>query len=405
MNKVFFSDLSLFLIKVLKNPFLFILSTSILSFAWVFLSQKYNWVLIPELAFLPELKNAVIFITLYWIIYNATQVGSRVFLEWASSKNYTLLFIIFPPIHSSLNGALFIVMLNMLLFSLNIQGSLGLILAKSAKIMLIIVIASVIYKIICSLERYIINKYIENNADISNSRKINTQLTILKRIIVFILVLLTFVAITMLFDSVRGLGTSLLTTAGIISAVGAFASQQSLGRLFAGLQLAFTQPMRLGDTVIIDHEFGQVEEITLSFITVKLWDLRRLILPTDYFTNKGLLNLTRESSELLGTIFLYADYTLPVDLVRSEFIELLKKSIYWNKRVGTLEVTDMKESTMEIRCLVSADDAGNLWKLRCDIREKLIKYIVEHHHSCLTKTRSLSLNNLSGSSMKSPATV
>jgi small-conductance mechanosensitive channel len=228
---------------------------------------------------------------------------------------------------------------------------------------------------------------------VSSSRKIYTQLTILKRIIIVFGVFLTFIAITMLFDSVKGLSTSLLTTAGIISAIGAFASQQSLGRLFAGLQLAFTQPMRIGDTVIIDNEFGQVEEITLFFITIKLWDLRRLILPTDYFTNKGLLNLTRESSELLGTIFLYTDYTLPVDLIRKKFTELLKASAYWNKKVGALEVTDIKQSTLEIRCLVSANDSSNLWKLRCELREKLIKYVVDHHHNCLAKTRSLSLNN------------
>jgi small-conductance mechanosensitive channel len=378
---------------ILKKPLLFIVIFYTLYFSWLALSEKYNWDFFAYFNFLPQLKEITIFITLYWIIYNAIKLGSRLLLEWTSRNNYTLLFIILPPIYSSLNGALFIIMLNMVLFSLNIQGVLGLILDKSAKILLILVIASVLYKIISSLEHYIANKYIEHNADISNSRKINTQLTILKRIIVFLLILFTFIAITMLFDSIRGLGAGLLTTAGIISAIGAFASQQSLGRLFAGLQLAFTQPMRIGDTVIIDNEFGQVEEITLSFITIRLWDLRRLILPTDYFTNKGLLNLTRESSELLGTIFLYADYTLPVDLVRDKFMGLLKASNYWNKKVSALEVTDIKESTMEIRCLVSADNADNLWKLRCDIREKLIKYIVENHSNCLAKVRNLTFNN------------
>lgn len=402
MNKNYFGNLIHFLIKILKLPLLFLFSFYSFYYAWIFVSQKYNWD-ITYFTISPALENVIIFITLNWVLYNMAEVGSRLLLQWAAAKNYRTLMIIFPPIYSSLNGTLFIIMMNMLIFSLNIPGVGGIILEKAAKIMLILVIARVFYKIISSFEKYIINKYIEHNPDLSHSRKINTQLIILKRIIIFLGALLTFVAITMLFDSVKGLGISILTTAGIISAVGAFASQQSLGRLFAGLQLAFTQPMRIGDTVIIDNEFGQVEEITLSFITVKLWDLRRLILPTDYFTNKGLLNLTRESSELLGTVFLYADYTLPVDLIREKFINLLQASPYWNKKVGALEVTDIKETTMEIRCLVSANDAGNLWKLRCDLREKLIKYIVDNHHSCLAKTRNLSLNHISPDSLLTPS--
>ncbi|MEO8401604.1 MAG: mechanosensitive ion channel family protein, partial [Gammaproteobacteria bacterium] len=113
----------------------------------------------------------------------------------------------------------------------------------------------------------------------------------------------------------------------------------------------------------------------------------------DYFTNKGLLNLTRQSSELLGTLFLHADYTLPVEMVRKKFFELLEESKYWNKKVGALEVTDIKESTMEIRCLVSSDDSSCLWKLRCELREKMISYLVHEHSSCLTKTRHLHLNS------------
>lgn len=269
------------------------------------------------------------------------------------------------------------------------------VLEKTINIIFILAIACIFYRIINRLEKYIINKYIEPHSGLMYSRKINTQLAILKRVIIFLGFILTFFAIAMLFDSLKNFGIGLLTTAGIVSAVVVFAGQQSLSRLFAGLQLAFTQPIRIGDTIIVDNEFGQVQEITLSFITIKLWDLRRLILPTDYFTNKGVLNLSLDSSELLGTIFLYVDYIVPVDLIREHFLKLLEDSQHWNKKVGALEVTELKESTMEIRCLVSADDASLLWKLRCDVREKLIKYIVDNHYDCLAKTRNLYLSDKS----------
>ncbi len=394
MNTLFTKNLARSLIKIFIYPCLFGVFFYALYFASVFFSKKYGINISPYFAFLTPLKEIMSFILFYWILYNTVEVCSTSLLHWADKTNHSLLKIIFVPIYSSLSGALFIVMLNLVINTLNPPGMLGIILGKFAKIILILVIANVFYKIICSLENYIVNKYIQNSSNLINSRKINTQLTLLKRVILFMGGLLTFIAILMLFDSMKGLGTSLLTTAGIISAIGAFASQQSLGRLFAGLQLAFTQPMRIGDTVIIDNELGQVEEITLSFITVKLWDFRRLILPTDYFTNKGLLNLTRQSSELLGTIYFYADYTLPIEKVRKKFLDLLESSEHWNQKVKALEVTDIKESTMEIRCLVSADDSSHLWKLRCELREKLIQYIVAEHNSCLAKTRNLNLNNV-----------
>jgi small-conductance mechanosensitive channel len=193
----------------------------------------------------------------------------------------------------------------------------------------------------------------------------------------------------MVFDSVKNLGAGLLTTAGVLSAIGAFASQQSLSRILSGLQIAFTQPIRIGDTVVVDNEFGQVEEINLSFVTVKLWDLRRLIKPTDYFTQNGVLNLTRESTQLLGTVFIYADYTLPLEAVREKFKELINQSNFWDKNVYGLDVTDATDRSLEIRLLVSAENADLLWKLRCEMREKMIAFLVDTYPECLAKTRQV----------------
>jgi small-conductance mechanosensitive channel len=279
----------------------------------------------------------------------------------------------------------------MTLTSLHIDGVIGVFFDKLAKVLLIIMIARIFCKIIYSLEKYINNKYVSETENYAASRKLQTQISILGRLAIFLIAIVSLSAMIMVFDSLRNIGTSLLTTAGILSAIGAFASQQSLGRVFAGLQLAFTQPIRIGDTIVIDNEFGQVEEITLSFITVKLWDLRRLIVPTDHFSQKGVLNLTLHSAELLGTVFLYADYTLPVDQIRKKFIEFVSLSPLWNEKVAELEVTDIKEHSIEIRCLLSANNASNLWKLRCQIRESLIRYIVDNHYDALTKSRTISL--------------
>ncbi|MCC2667265.1 MAG: mechanosensitive ion channel protein MscS, partial [Gammaproteobacteria bacterium] len=141
------------------------------------------------------------------------------------------------------------------------------------------------------------------------------------------------------------------------------------------------------DTVIIENENGQIEEINLSYVVVKLWDLRRLILPTDYFFSKGLQNLTLNSTELLGTIFIYADYTLPIDIIREKFHEYVNQSELWNRNIATFQVTDMKEKTMELRGLVSAKDGDSLWRLRCEVREKLIKFIVKNYPQMLSVKR------------------
>jgi hypothetical protein len=146
--------------------------------------------------------------------------------------------------------------------------------------------------------------------------------------------------------------------------------------------------------VIVDKESGQIEEITLSYIVIKLWDLRRLILPTDYFTGKSLQNLTRSSTELLGTIFIYVDFTLPVDKLRTVFEKLVQQSDLWNGKVCALQVTETKETTMELRGLLSAANSSELFALRCEIREKMMRHIVEHYPDSLPKTRNISAESI-----------
>jgi small-conductance mechanosensitive channel len=143
---------------------------------------------------------------------------------------------------------------------------------------------------------------------------------------------------------------------------------------------------------VIDKDSGQVEEITLSYVVIKLWDLRRLILPTDHFTNKGVVNLTRNSTELVGAILIYVDYKLQVDVLRKKFYEILEESTLWDKKTSAFQVSDLKEQSVEIRALVSARNSGDLWNLRCEIREKLLSFIVENFPQNLPKAWPLLMN-------------
>lgn len=334
------------------------------------------------------LKQAAQFTAIFWMILNTLNDGQLELQNWFIKRNKKIFAILLPMISKSLKAAVIVLMLNILIPALGFNPQVDEIVAKAAKVALIAILAWVVITFVNGIESLILNQYsIDENP--LYARRINTQVLLLKKVIMVIIGVVTVASMLMVFDSVKNLGTGLLTTAGVLSALGAFASQQSLGRIFAGLQIAFTQPLRIGDTVIIDNEQGQVEEITLSYIVVKLWDLRRMIVPSDYFTNRGLQNLSRTSTDLLGTVFFYVDYMLPLEPVRAYFNEVLKNSKLWDGKVSNFQVTDIKESSMELRALVSAKDAGTLWDLRCEVREKIMQFIIKNHPQCLSKTRNM----------------
>lgn len=347
----------------------------------------------PYIKLIVYLLNIGEYITYFWLAISIYHAFNDHLLKWLLENDHNILFVIISTLSKSLYAAIALLMLSALIPFLGITGLQEKLLVSITKLSLIAVIGWIFIQIVNGVEKLII-QYIDiaNNNGIK-VRAINTQVILLKKIIQAIIIIIVIAAGLMCFDSVRSLGTGLLTTAGVLGAIGAFASQQSLSRLFTGLQLAFSQPIKIGDTVIIENENGVIEEITFSYVVVKLWDLRRLILPTDYFFSKGLQNLTRNSTELLGTIFLYADYTLPIDMIRKKFLELVENSKLWNKNVATLQVTDCKEHTFEIRGLMSANDASNLWDLRCEIREKLIQFIAEHYPNALPTTRNINLTS------------
>jgi small-conductance mechanosensitive channel len=251
-------------------------------------------------------------------------------------------------------------------------------------------------RLVAGLEEFLLKQYNIAAEDNLSARKMYTQLRIVKRIVNVIIIIIGFAAILMTFEKVRQLGTSLLASAGVAGIIIGFAAQRSLATLFAGLQIAFTQPIRIDDVVIVENEWGRVEEITLTFVVVRIWDLRRLVLPITYFTEKPFQNWTRITSDILGSVFIYVDYTASVQKIRDKFFEILDQSDQWDGKVRVVQVTNTTERTMEIRALMSALDASTAWSLRCEVREKLIDYIQQNYPDALPKVRGEILGDKPG---------
>jgi len=225
------------------------------------------------------------------------------------------------------------------------------------------------------------------------ARKHNTQVRVLARTIDVLLVMLTLSAALMTFPAVRQYGVSLFASAGVAGIVAGLAARPVLSNLMAGVQLAMTQPIRLYDAVIVENEYGTIEEITSTYVVVKLWDLRRMIVPLTYFIEKPFQNWTRESSSLVGNVMLYLDYSAPVDIIREKFNAILKESKRWDGQVCVAQVTDFKEGTMELRLLMSARSSGQTFDLRCEVPEKLIDFLQREHPEALPHSRQIAFKS------------
>jgi len=258
---------------------------------------------------------------------------------------------------------------------------------KVGSILLIVSIAWGLMAILRAFKKVILSRLDTSQEDNLRQRKFLTQFNIMESIIYFLIVLISIGASLMLFEEVRQLGISLFASAGVAGIIIGFAAQKLIATVLAGLQIAITQPIRIDDVVIIENEWGRIEEITLTYVVVKIWDQRRLVVPSTYFFEKPFQNWTRNTSEILGTVFLYTDYHVPFDALREELTRLLESTPLWDKRVNVLQVTDAKEYGVEIRALVSAKDSPTAWDLRVFIREKMIEFIQKNYSESLPRTR------------------
>jgi small-conductance mechanosensitive channel len=229
-----------------------------------------------------------------------------------------------------------------------------------------------------------IDVHVANNLQ---ARKSLTQLKVFKSILNAVIVIVAIALILMSFDQAKIIGKSLLTSAGILSVIIGFAAQKSIGMFLAGIQIAITQPIRLDDVVIVEGEWGKIEEITLTYVVVKIWDSRRLVLPVTYFLEKPFQNWTKTKADIIGTVFFYVGFDFPVQALREFLPEMLKGNPNWDENVWNVQVTDSNERFKEIRILVSSSDASKNWDLRVEVREKVIDFIQANYPQCFVKIR------------------
>lgn len=256
------------------------------------------------------------------------------------------------------------------LFSVRVAGTLGLV-AIAWTVIRLIQLGSNVF------ERRAIAASQGSPAGAAQTRGIQTRVRVLRRVVSVVVAACAGAVILMQFEVVRNVGLSLLASAGVAGIVLGLAAQRTLGSLFAGIQLSITQPIRIGDDVNVENEFGTIEEITLTYVVVKVWDERRLIIPVNRFLEQPFQNLTKVSTAMHGSVMLYADFSLPVDELRAEVNRLLEGNPRWDGRTKAVHVTETRESLVEIRVLVSAATGGQLFELRAELRERLVAWLAQ----------------------------
>lgn len=233
----------------------------------------------------------------------------------------------------------------------------------------------------------VIGKFEEGDLNDAETRRISTQLRLLRRLANAAIGVVTIGFALFTFPEIRGLGAGILASAGVLSVIGGLAAQSVLGNLFAGIQLAFSNAIRVGDVVVVEGEWGTIGEITLSYVVVYIWDERRLIVPSTYFTQNPFETWTRNSPKVYGVVMVDMDWRVPVDAVREEFHRFIRTTELWDGRTADCLVTDATGGYLQIRFVASAEDSSKQWSLRCEIREHMVEWVRHNHPDALPSTR------------------
>ncbi len=249
-------------------------------------------------------------------------------------------------------------------------------------------IAWIVVSVSWIVDDLVVARHRAEGPDDLDARAVETQIAILRRLFVVAVAVITLAISLLTFPEAQSLGASILASAGVAGIVIGVAARPVISNLLAGVQIALTQPIRLEDVVVIDGEWGRIEEITTTYVVVRIWDLRRLIVPLTTIIEQPIENWTRTKAEILGTVEVHADYRVPVDDVRAELKRVLDDSSLWDGKAWGLQVTDSTERTMTLRALMSATDSGASWDLRCLVRERLIGYLREHQPDALPRLRT-----------------
>ncbi|MFD7000127.1 mechanosensitive ion channel family protein [Streptomyces mirabilis] len=231
-------------------------------------------------------------------------------------------------------------------------------------------------------------RYANAHRDPARVRRVRTQVTLIQRVVSAIVAVVAVASMLLTFPAMRAAGASLLASAGILGIVAGVAAQSTLANLFAGLQIAFGDMVRLGDTVVVDGEWGTVEEITLTFLTVRTWDERRITMPVSYFTSKPFENWSRGTPQMTGIVFFHVDHSAPVEAMREQLRDILRECPAWDGRDYGLAVTDSTPNTMQVRALVTAKDADDIWTVRVTVRERMIRWLTDAHPYALPRVNT-----------------
>ncbi|WP_328482469.1 mechanosensitive ion channel family protein [Streptomyces sp. NBC_00377] len=229
------------------------------------------------------------------------------------------------------------------------------------------------------------SRYARMHHDPARVRRVRTQVTLIMRVVSAVVGVVAAASMLLTFPPMRAAGASLLASAGILGIVAGVAAQSTLSNMFAGLQIAFGDMVRIGDTVVVDGEWGTVEEITLTFLTVRTWDERRITMPVSYFTSKPFENWSRGTPQMTGIVYWHVDHTAPVELMREKLRDVLRECPAWDGRAYGLDVTDTTPNTMQVRALVTAKDADDIWTVRVRVREEMIRWLSKEHPYALPK--------------------
>jgi len=329
-------------------------------------------------------------IIVLWFVYRVLRLIDFHITRWAGLMQHsvgTVVLALSEHLRNPVRMLLFLLFFRLTAPVLDLSEKVQIITGQLFGLLFITALAWLTIQGMSVVEDLVLSRYNMDLADNLSARKMHTQVRFIKRLLITVIVVIAGASMLMVFDKVRQLGTSILASAGLVGIVVGLAAQRTISNILVGLQIALTQPIRLDDVVIIEKEWGRIEEITATYVVVKIWDERRLIVPTSYFTEKPFQNWTRVSAQLLGTVFLYLDYTVPVAAIRQELHRILQESKLWNGKVGLVQVTDATAQAMEIRLLLSADDASLSWDLRCEVREKMITFVQAHYPESLPKIR------------------
>lgn len=334
-----------------------------------------------------KLLGIGLFAALFWLFFRFTHVLEARLIKWTAKTESKLDDLVVPLLGRSLRVVVPVIGIIFALPVIGLPAGYASVIAKGSSILIIGTIAWILAQGVRLGEQGVLAKYDLTASDNLQARKVYTQVHVLSRTLYVLIAIFTVASVLMLFDEVRRFGTSILASAGVVGVIVGFAAQRTIANLFAGFQLAMTQPIRIDDVVIVEGEWGRVEEITLTYVVIHIWDDRRLIVPLSQFIEKPFQNWTRASASLLGSVFLWTDYTLPVAEVRSTVRQIVEGSSLWDRRYWNLQVTDASERSMQIRVLATAADSSKAWDLRCEIREKLIEFIQSRYPQNLPRAR------------------